>query len=111
MAAPPPAKTRLNDTAHLTLQAFRAGKTVEQIARERKLTAGTIYGHLTTAIEAGESVDLERLLSREQQRQIEAAFAKTGLGNISGAKELLGEGFDFDQLRIFRAAKNAGVES
>jgi ATP-dependent DNA helicase RecQ len=103
----PPAKPRMGDTVHATLQAFRAGQSVEEIARRRGLVASTIYTHLSTAIEAGQAVDWERLVTPDQQRQIAAAFARTGFGNLSGAKELLGEGFEYGQLRIFRAVKNA----
>jgi ATP-dependent DNA helicase RecQ len=103
------AKPRLNDTMRWTLQSFRSGKSVAEIARERKLTTGTISNHLCAAIESGEPVALDRLLSIEQQRKITEAFARTGLGNLTGAKELLGEAFEFDQLRICRAAMNAGL--
>jgi ATP-dependent DNA helicase RecQ len=105
--APPAAKPRLNDTARATLQAFRAGETVPQIAQRRELTTGTIHGHLAAAMEAGEQIDLERLVTKEQQREIEAAFAKTGPANLSGAKELLGDKIDYGQLRIYRIARGA----
>lgn len=104
---PPPVKSRLNETARVTLQKFRAGQSVEDIVRDRELVSSTIYGHLTTAIEAGEEMDLNRLFTPEQQRQIAAAFAKTGPGNLTGAKELVGPDLDFGQLRLYRAAMNA----
>jgi ATP-dependent DNA helicase RecQ len=105
--APPP-KPHLTDTIALTLQRFRAGKTPLEISEERKLASGTIHGHLASAIEAGETVDWTRLVSEEARREIEAAFAKTGLGNLAGARELLGEKFDYGRLRIVRALMNAG---
>ncbi|MDB6023187.1 MAG: recQ [Pedosphaera sp.] len=107
-AAPPAAKPHLNDTTRWTLQNFRSGQSVEDIARARGLVAGTIYGHLCTALEAGEELDIGRLLTPEQQRQIAAAFAQTGPANLTGAKELLGPDFDYGLLRLYRAAKNAG---
>jgi ATP-dependent DNA helicase RecQ len=102
---PPVARPRMNDTAFATMQAFRAGKKVEEIARERGLVAGTIYGHILAAVEAGQEVDLSRLVTPAQQEQIAKAFARTGYGNLTGAKELLGENFDYNLLRIYRAAK------
>ena len=39
--------------------------------------------------------------------EIAAAFKRTGWGNIVGARELLGEKYDYGLLRIFRAAANA----
>jgi ATP-dependent DNA helicase RecQ len=104
----PSAKPHLNDTARATLQAFRAGETVPQIAERRKLAVTTIYGHLSTAIEAGETIDLKRFLTSEQEKQIAAAFAQTGFANLVGAKELLGDKFEYGLLRIYRAIKGTG---
>jgi ATP-dependent DNA helicase RecQ len=103
---PPAAKPRLSDTIRATLKDFRAGKSVPEIARQRGLVPGTIYGHLSVALEAGEPIDLETVLTVEQQRRIEAAFAKIGPANLTGVKELLGESIDYGQLRFYRAAKN-----
>jgi ATP-dependent DNA helicase RecQ len=100
-----PAKPWLNESIRETLRLFQAGANVEQIARQRGLATSTIYGHLATAIEAGEAVELDRLLSPEEQQQLAAAFARAGFGNLTGAKELLGERFDYGQLRLYRAAK------
>ena len=38
---------------------------------------------------AGEAVDVNTLLNAEAQRDIAGAFAKFGLGNLSGAVELV----------------------
>jgi ATP-dependent DNA helicase RecQ len=103
----PAAKAYLTDTIRATLQAFRDGKTVEEIATQRKLTPGTIFGHLNSAAEAGERIELGRLLTVEQQREIEEVFTQTGFGNLTRAKELLGERFEYGQLRIYRAVRNA----
>jgi hypothetical protein len=67
---------------------------------------GTIYSHLTTAIEAGETIDFNQLMSVEAQAEIAAAFKHTGWANIVGTRELLGEKYDYGLLRIFRAAMN-----
>jgi ATP-dependent DNA helicase RecQ len=104
---PPPTvsfrKKQLGNTVQETLRMFRLGHSVEEIATQRGLVVGTIYGHLEQAIQAGESVDIDRVLTPDQQAQIAAAFAKIGLGNLTGAKELLGDLYDYGQLRLFRA--------
>ena len=104
---PPPTissrKKQLGNTVQETLRCFRLGHSVEHIATQRGLVVGTIYGHLEQAIQAGESVDIDRVLTPDQQAQIAAAFAQTGLGNLTGAKELLGDLYDYGQLRVFRA--------
>jgi uncharacterized protein YpbB len=76
---------------------------VEHIAHQRGLAASTIYGHLEQAIQAGEPIDINRLLTHDQQTQIAGAFTQTGYGNLTGAKELLGDLYDYGQLRLFRA--------
>ena len=104
---PPPTissrKKQLGNTVQETLRMFRLGHSVEEIATQRGLVIGTIYGHLEKAIQAGESVDIDRVLTPDQQAQIAAAFSQTGFGNLTGAKELLGDLYDYGQLRLFRA--------
>jgi ATP-dependent DNA helicase RecQ len=103
---PLPQRSQLGDSARETLRRFQAGESVEQISLSRGFVPGTIYGHLATAIEAGEKIDLAQLLDAEAQTEIAAAFKRTGWGNIVGARELLGEKYDYGLLRIFRAAAN-----
>ena len=103
--APPIRRASLNDTTRETLRRFRAGESVEQIAAARGFAASTIYGHLATAIEAGETIDVNKLLTAEAQEQIAVAFTKFGFGNIGGARESLGNKFDYGLFRIYRAAK------
>ncbi|GJL53748.1 MAG: ATP-dependent DNA helicase RecQ [Nitrospirales bacterium] len=96
-------RTQLGSTVLETLRRFRSGQSVEEIAKQRGLAVSTIYGHVEQAIEAGESVDINQLLTPAHQTRIAAAFAKTGFGNLTGAKELLGGLYDYGQLRLFRA--------
>ncbi len=105
-SSPPPSGASKNKplgaTVQETLRGFQSGLTVEAIAMQRGLVRGTIYGHLEQAIQAGETIDHTRLLTSDQQSQIAVAFAQTGFGNLTGAKELLGDLFDYGQLRLFR---------
>jgi ATP-dependent DNA helicase RecQ len=100
-------RSQVGDSARETLRRFRGGESVEQIALSRGLVAGTIYGHLATVMESGEAIDLAQLMNAEAQTEIAAAFKRTGWGNIVGARELLGEKYDYGLLRIFRAVANA----
>ncbi|MBI3850835.1 MAG: RecQ family ATP-dependent DNA helicase [Verrucomicrobia bacterium] len=103
--SPPPPRRSLGDSARETLRRFRSGKTVEQIAREREVTTGTIYGHLAEAMERGEPLELDHFLTAEEQAKIAAAFARTGFGNLGGAREFLCGQVDYGLLRIYRAAQ------
>ncbi len=99
-------RSSLGDTARETLRRFRAGDSPTEIAAARGLVVGTVYGHLGTAIEVGEVINVSQLLDAEAQAEIAAAFQRTGWGNIVGAREILGEKYDYGLLRIFRAAAN-----
>ena len=87
-----------------TLHFFRQGKTVSEIARLRGVKDGTIYSHLEAAMLAGEAIDVKSLLTAEAQRDIAAAFARHGFGNLGGTVESLGGRYDYGQCRIVRAA-------
>ena len=105
---PLPGRARLGDTARETLRLFRAGAAVEQIAAQRNLTTNTIYGHLADIMMAGESIELERFLTPDQQREIAAAFEKLGTAALSPVFEALGGRYDYGRLRLARAALKRG---
>jgi len=100
-------KPRAGDSARETMRRFLAGQSVEQIARERGLVFGTIYGHLAEAVEAGGQLDMDRILAAEQQQEIAEAFEKVGFGNLGGVVEMLGGRYLYGQLRVYRAVKQS----
>ncbi len=101
---PVPQRSRLTDTVRETLHFFRQGKTVSEIARLRGVKDGTIYSHLEAAMLAGEAIDVKSLLTAEAQRDIAAAFASHGLGNLGGTVASLNGRYDYGQCRMVRAA-------
>jgi ATP-dependent DNA helicase RecQ len=106
-AAAPPARSSLGDSARETLRRFRSGQSVEQIARERAVTPGTIYGHLAEGIEHGEPVDLGKFFTVAELALVASAFGCSGFGALGPVFESLGGAVDYGRLRIFRAATNA----
>ena len=103
---PSPMKKRsLGDSVRETHRRFRSGQTVEQIATERGVVVNTVMTHLAEAMESGESVDLNRLFSDEDQRKMREAFVKVGGVPLSETFKLLGEVYSYGQLRVFRAAR------
>jgi len=104
--APAPALPRragLGDTVRESLRQFLAGASAEQIAAQRNFTAGTIYGHLADAVAAGEQLDLNRLLTKEEQKEIQAAFEELGSGVLGPVFEALDGRYDYGRLRLARA--------
>jgi ATP-dependent DNA helicase RecQ len=100
------AKPHMSETVRKTLDHFRKGQSVDEIAVERGLVTGTIYTHLATAVEAGETLDLQRFFSVTEQEDVVAAFAKCGWGNLVGTHEALRGKFDHGKLRLFRAMRS-----
>ncbi|SPE57155.1 ATP-dependent DNA helicase RecQ [Verrucomicrobia bacterium] len=102
--APLPARARLGDTVRETLRRFRAGLSVEEIAAQRSLATGTIFGHLAEALEAGEHLDLNRFFTSEQRREMVGAFNKLGSASLAPVFESLGGRYDYHRLRLCRAS-------
>ncbi len=103
-AVPAPVSSpRLNQTSRETLRRFRAGESIEEIARARELVTGTICGHLAEACSAGEEVDINRLFAPDDQKKLEAAFSRIGFSNLTGVYELLAGKLDYGHLRLYRS--------
>ncbi len=101
-----PKRSKLTETVVATLHYWRGGRTAEEIAHLRDVKPSTIYGHLADAVDAGETVDLNRVLTADQQTRAAKAFYQYGWANIPGVLESLGSAFDYGQLKVFRAMKN-----
>ena len=101
----PSTRSGMTETVRETMALYKSGKSIDQIAKLRKISANTVTGHLATAIESGEKIDLAALISPEDQQVITEAFEKTTWEALSPAKEILGDRFTYDQLRLCRAAK------
>ena len=99
-------KRSLGDSARESLRQFRSGKTVDQIAADRSIVSNTVYGHLTECIDHGEPIELDSLLTAEEQQQIATAFERCGFGNIAGAFESSGRAPDYGKFRVYRAVLN-----
>ena len=103
-SAPIPRRSRLTDTVRETLHFFRQGKTVPEIARIRGVKDGTIYTHFEEAMLAGETVDVNALVTANAQQEIAVAFKKYGFGNLTGAVESFGGKYGYGECRVVRAA-------
>lgn len=90
-------------TVELTKQLVMQRMAIEDIAREREMTVGTIVGHLEKLRHQDKEIDLDYLRPLEKHmKKIQAAFEKTGGLKLSPVHaELEGE-FDFEELKIAR---------
>ena len=78
-------KTVKPSTIELTYNLFKAGKNVEEIAKERGLTPGTIQGHLIPYIQKGD-IQIEHVIDKKKINTIKR-IAKA-VGKDSGMKTI-----------------------
>ncbi len=102
LATPRKPSMGVNATAAETVRLFREGHSPGEIAQARALRLATIYGHLLQALEAGEAIDITRLISAERRATIEAAFKTIGGELLAPVREYLGEEYHYDELRLVR---------
>ena len=93
------------DTKKISLSLFRQGKSVAEIAEERKLTLGTIEVHLLHFITEGE-VNVDELISTEKQTLIRAAIKTNADGGFTKLMEGLPKEIGYNQIRMVLAADN-----
>jgi hypothetical protein len=96
--APTPASSKL-DTKRVSLDLYKSGRTIDQIAAERNLKPGTIEGHLAYFIARGD-LDALRFLTQEQLVEITGFFAQNGGVSTSEAKAHFGDKYSYGELTI-----------
>jgi len=104
-----------SDTVNESLELFRLGYTVEQVAEKRKLKTETIYTHLSQALEDG-CVELTEVIDLDENeiRQIEEAIINLPEEQKNALKplyELFDETYSYSVLRCVRANFQHKIES
>ncbi len=98
----------LGVTHTLTLRLLQQGLTIDEIARERGFAPNTIMSHLERIAAAGEPVPLAHLLPPpERIAQITAAINAAGDERLAPVKELLGDDYAYDEIRLVRLSLRA----
>jgi len=91
-------KKQKGDSAKLSFIMYRHNhKSIEEIANERKLSVGTIFGHLASYISSGQ-IDVYEIVSREKVEQI-LPFINAETKSSTPIKKQLGDDISFDEIR------------
>ena len=90
-------------TFEMSLDLFRQGKSVDEIARVRDLTRNTVEGHLALFIPTGK-VLLEELCSQDKVPAIREAVLKHGTAALGPIKTELGDSFTYGEIRAVIAS-------
>ncbi|MBI5542759.1 MAG: RecQ family ATP-dependent DNA helicase [Deltaproteobacteria bacterium] len=107
---PVPRSVKGSRTLRATLELFRGGMSVEGIARMRGLGAETILRHLAELAEAGESIDLNRVVSSDRVQQILEA-AREAPPFLGAIKRALPPDFLYAEIQVVLAARRQGLRS
>ncbi len=76
---------------------------IKEIAKKRGLNENTILQHLEKMVANGERIDLEYLkMPEERFEQIKTAFEEIGDYKLKPVREVLGQGFSYQELRLAR---------
>ncbi|WP_276372972.1 DNA helicase RecQ [Chryseolinea sp. H1M3-3] len=90
---------RDNETKQQSLQLFKRGLSIDEIATLRELSRGTIENHLAFYVQHGK-LRVHEIIDEAKIIAIQEAIEKHGRSMLSRVKESLGERFSFGEIRI-----------
>ena len=94
-----PKKSTIEDT----LELWKQNLSIYEIAKQRKLTPQTIYNHFTKLIQM-EIVQLSDILAEDKISELKAAFKDFKGESLGELKEIHGDKFSWDELRLYKAS-------
>lgn len=97
---------RSSDTKRMTLQMYREGKSITEIAEERNLSVSTIESHLSFYI-AKHELEITDLVEIDKQTAIQKAAQRFGIGSLKILKDNLPAEINYGDIRMVVAAMAA----
>jgi uncharacterized protein YpbB len=85
------------------LELWKQNLSIYEIAKQRKLTPQTIYNHFTKLIQM-EIVQLSDILPEDKISELKAAFKDFKGESLGELKEIHGDKFSWDELRLYKAS-------
>ena len=104
--APPRLVSVKGGTAATTLELFKSGQSIAQVAKSRDLAESTVESHLAQAIEAGAQVDPRSLYTSEEEQEIRAAMDGYDEPALKPVFEQLEGRISYGKLRLYRAVQS-----
>ena len=86
-----------------TLELWKQNLSIYEIAKHRKLTPQTIYNHFAKLIQM-EIVQLSDILPEDKISDLRAAFKDFKGESLGELKEIHGDKFTWDELRLYKAS-------
>jgi len=89
---------RSSDTRLVSLNLYRQGKSIADIATERGLSVWTIESHLSYFVQSGE-MDVQAMVAEEKIPAIKDAVESYGADRLAPLKEILGADFSYGEIK------------
>jgi ATP-dependent DNA helicase RecQ len=93
-----PVAMRSNDTKLASLNSYRSGKSIAEIAAERGFTVSTIETHLSHFVQSGE-MNISEIVTDDKLPTIKDAIEKYGADRLAPLKEILGNDFSYGEIK------------
>ena len=91
--------TKKINTKKASLELFKSGMSILEIAKQRDFVVGTIHGHLASFIETGE-IDLFEIIPKERFETLKQLIQNTKFDTISDLKNKIDNQYTFYEIRI-----------
>jgi hypothetical protein len=92
-------KIKKGQTQQESLNLFKKGDSIEEIAKKRGLAITTIEGHLSSFIPTGE-IDVTQLISKKKLTELKKLIKKTKFEGLNDLKAKLNDIYTYGELRI-----------
>lgn len=97
-------KEKKLSTYEITLELLESGKSMQEIARERVMTLGTIVSHAAKLIQQ-EKIDLEDVMEPDRIQFVESLLTEHEGKSAGTIKDEVGDLVSYDELKLVRASK------
>ncbi len=95
-------KEPVKNSKEVSYEMFMGGKTIAEIAEERKFVASTILGHLTHYVQTGD-IKVTQLVPQEKVDLISNFYSNSEDTSMNAAKEALGNKVDYADIKVVLA--------
>ncbi|SDI08374.1 helix-turn-helix domain-containing protein [Winogradskyella thalassocola] len=92
-------KKKKGDTKRISLDLFKEGKSIDQIALERELNENTIFGHLASFITSGE-VKVTDLMSEKKYSELKKIIPTKTFENLSDLKHQIDDKYSYGEIKL-----------
>ncbi len=91
------------DTKLVSFELYEQGKTLEEIAKERGFSVGTIEGHLAYYVST-QQLDVSKLVKANKIRNISDAVESQKTKSMARIREFLGKDYSFGEIKMVLAS-------